>query len=189
MLWPVNESAAMFASLRTFAAASAVLFLGACFLSESQLIGEGARLQDGPLAFCIDPDEPCHEVVPRDDGYLVLPHPEEAGEEGPIFVRFMPLTQAGGWQIWLGEVELGEDSETAWAYVVVRPAGETAGGVTEYQVAIPSCNEAGDADFARYALERDGSYSCRVSDIAAFADYLAARHSDDFADPDWWDRN
>lgn len=179
----------MLSSLRIFAAASAVFFLGACFLSENQLIGEGARLQDGPLAFCIEPDEPCHQAIPKDDGYLIMPYPEDAAEEAPMFTRFMPLLETADGQVWLGETELGEEDEAAWAYVVVRPSHQTPDGVTAYLVAVPSCSDASSDDLARYGLERDGSYGCTVSDIGAFADYLRARHGDDFADPHWWDQN
>ena len=92
-------------------------------------------------------------------------------------------------QVWLGETELGEEDEAAWAYVVVRPSHQTPDGVTAYLVAVPSCSDASSDDLTRYGLERDGSYGCTVSDIGAFADYLRARHGDDFADPDWWDQN
>lgn len=179
----------MLSSLRIFAAASAVFFLGACFLSETQLIGEGAKLQDGPLAFCTDPGEPCHQVVPSEDGYFILPHPEDAAEEAPLFARFMPLPAANGPQVWLGEVELREEGEPAWAYIVAVESDKTSGGVSQYNVAVPGCNDASSDQRLRYRLEEDGAYSCRVVDIAAFAEYVLERHGSDFTDPDWWDQN
>lgn len=177
----------MLSRLKVFAAASFALFLGACFLSERQLIGEGVRLQEGPLAFCMEPDEPCLEAVTREDGYLVMPLPEHADEEEPIFVRFAPLTRAGGADIWLGEAELTEDDDRAWAYVVARRAGRAENGVTEYKMAIPTCEEASDSQLIRYGLERNGLYACTVTNINAFAEYLTERHTADFADADWWD--
>ncbi|MFN4023629.1 MAG: hypothetical protein ACK4MQ_02250 [Hyphomonas sp.] len=179
----------MLASLRICAAASAVFFLGACFLSENQLIGEGARLQDGPLAFCIDPGEPCHQAMPSEDGYLILPHPEDAAEEDPMFARFMALPPSNGQQMWLGEVELRQEDEIVWAYIVAVSAGDTSGGVSRYNVAVPGCGDASTDQRLRYWLEEDGAYSCRIGDVAAFAEYLRERHSSDFTDPDWWDQN
>lgn len=177
----------MLSSLRIFAAASGVFFLGACFLSENQLIGEGARLQDGPITFCIEAGEPCNQAIASEDGYFILPPPEDA-DEAPIFARFIPLTEIGGRQIWLGEAEIGDNGDTAWAYVVISFAGQTADGVNEYQVAVPGCSDASLEQRLKYQIESD-RYGCSVTDIAAFADYLRERHGDDFDDPDWWDEN
>ena len=168
-------------------AASLGLFLSGCFLSERQLIGEGIRLQGNALAFCLEAGEPCHEAVPERDGYLVLPHPEDASEEEPIFVRFAALQKAGGQEMWLGEAELKDEDQTAWAYVVVRASGETPSGVTEYDVAVPACSEATDSQLIRFGLEKDGVHACTVSNLDAFTEYLTERHAKDFADPDWWD--
>ena len=65
---------------RNFAAACAALLLSGCFLSEKPLIGEGVHIHEGPLAFCLDSDEPCHQTTLQEDAYLVLPHPED----GPL---------------------------------------------------------------------------------------------------------
>ncbi len=173
---------------RNLAAACAALLLSGCFLSEKPLIGEGVHIHDGPLTFCLDGDEPCHQTTLQEDAYLVLPHPED-GEERPIAVRFRPLMEAGGQTIWLGEANLSEDDEeAAWAYVVARKLKDTDLGVREYEVAVPDCSGANASDLFRYGLEKEGSYSCRVTDIDAFSEYLREHHGADFADNAWWEK-
>jgi hypothetical protein len=171
---------------RNLAAACAALLLSGCFLSEKPLIGEGVHIHEGPLTFCLDGDEPCHQTTLQEDAYLVLPHPED-GEERPIAVRFRPLMEAGGQTIWLGEANLSEDDEeAAWAYVVARKLKDTDLGVREYEVAVPDCSGANASDLLRYGLEKEGSYSCRVTDIDAFSEYLREHHGGDFANNAWW---
>lgn len=177
----------MINSLKLLGVAAAALTLSGCFLSESALIGEGEKLQDGPLSFCLDAGAPCQQGVPEADGYLVLPYPEDTGEEEPIFVRFTSLTTVADTPVWLGEAELGEPGEPAWGYVVVRRAGMSEDGVTEYDVAAPGCSDASGSQRIRFGLEQDGAYACRVTRLDAFAEYLIERHGEDFADPGWWD--
>lgn len=172
--------------LRNLTAACAAVLLSGCFLSEKPLIGEGVHLYDGPLAFCLDADEPCHQTRLQEDAYLVLPPPEES-EEKPITMRFHPLMMAGGETIWLGEANLtDEGDEEAWAYVVARKLKDTDLGVREYEVAIPDCGAASSSELIRYGLEKESAYSCRVTDIDTFAEYLREHHAEDFADDQWW---
>lgn len=173
--------------IRLFATASAVTFLSGCFLSEKSLIGQGEIIHDGPIAFCLDPSEPCHEATVEDGTYLVLPHPE-GSEEEPMTVRFRRLMEAGGEPVWLGEADLSEkgEEEEAWAYVVARKLKDTDEGVRQYEVAVPDCGEATDSEKIRYGLEKDGAYACRVTDIGAFAEYLRTHHADEFSDDAWW---
>ncbi|KCZ94979.1 hypothetical protein HHI_07017 [Hyphomonas hirschiana VP5] len=176
----------MFSLFRIFVAGGACLLLSACFLSEKPLIGEGAQIHNGPLAFCLDAGEPCHQTTFQEDAYLVLPHPED-GEEKPVAVRFRPLMKADADTIWLGEANLSEEGhEEAWAYVVARKLKDTDLGVREYEVAVPDCGSASDSDLIRYGLEKDGVYACRVTNIDAFAEYLRERHAADFASDAWW---
>lgn len=176
----------MFTVIRLFVAAGAALLLSGCFLSEKQMIGEGVRIHDGPLAFCLDAEEPCHQTTFQEDAYLVLPHPDD-GEEKPVPVRFRPLMKAGAETIWLGEANLSEEGEEeAWAYVVARKLKDTDLGVREYEVAVPDCRDASSSELIRYGLEKDGAYACRVTDITAFAEYLRAHHAEDFASNAWW---
>ncbi|MFN3608035.1 MAG: hypothetical protein ACK4Y9_03130 [Hyphomonas sp.] len=176
----------MFRLIRLFATGCAALMLSGCFLSEKSLIGEGAEIHDGPLTFCLDADEPCHQTMFQEDAYLVLPHPED-GEEKPVAVRFRPLMKSGADTIWLGETNLSEaGDEEAWAYVVARKLKDTDLGVREYEVAVPDCSKASSSELIRYGLVKDGPYACRVTDIDALTDYLRARHGDDFTSDAWW---
>lgn len=161
--------------------------LGGCFLSEKPLIGEGVEIHDGPLAFCLDAAEPCHQTTFQEDAYLVLPHADQGEEEQPVAVRFRPLMQSGAETIWLGEANLSEEGdEEAWAYVVARKLKDTDLGVREYEVAVPDCSEATASELIRYGLEKDGPYACRVTDIEALTEYLLERHAEDFASDAWW---
>jgi len=176
----------MFSLFRAFAAGCAALLLSGCFLSEKPLIGEGAHIHDGPLAFCLDAEEPCHQTTVQEDAYLILPHTEDVNEQ-PVAIRFRPLMQAGGETIWLGEANLSADGEEeAWGYVVARKLKDTDLGVREYEVAVPDCSQATASELIRYGLEKDGPYACRVTDIDALTEYLRTRHAGDFADDAWW---
>jgi len=177
----------MFRIFRVFAASCAALLLSGCFLSDKPLIGEGVYIHDGPLTFCLDADEPCHQTTLQEDVYLILPNPEDGADEKPIAVRFRPLMKAGGETIWLGEADLsGEGDQEAWGYVVARRLKDTDLGVREYEVAVPDCSQASSSQLIRYGLEKDGPYGCRVTDIDAFAEYLRTRHGEDFASDAWW---
>lgn len=177
----------MLSIFRVFAAGCAALLLAGCFLSDKPLIGEGVYIHDGPLTFCLDASEPCHQTTLQEDAYLILPNPEDGADEKPIAVRFRPLMKAGGETIWLGEADLsGEGDQEAWGYVVARRLKDTDLGVREYEVAVPDCSQANSSDLIRYGLEKEGSYSCRVTDLDAFAEYLRMRHAEDFASAVWW---
>lgn len=176
----------MLSVLRVFAAGCAALLVSSCFLSDKPLIGEGVHIHDGPLAFCLDADEPCHQTTFEDDAYLILPNAGD-GEEKPIAVRFRPLMKAGGETVWLGEADLsGEGDEAAWGYVVARKLKDTDLGVREYEVAVPDCSKATASQLIRHGLEKEGAYACRVTDIDAFAEYLRTQHAEDFASDAWW---
>lgn len=176
----------MLTVIRFFAAGSAAMMLSACFLSEKPLIEDGAAIHDGPVAFCLDEGEPCHQTAYEDGTYLLLPHAEDAGE-APMTVRFSPLMEVDGEPIWLGETNLSEEGEEeAWAYVVARRLQDTGLGVREYEVAVPDCGDASDSERIRFGFEADGAYACRVTNIGAFAEYLREHYAGDFADDAWW---
>lgn len=196
-----TESHRMLSRLRIFVAASFTLFASACFLSDRPLIGEGVHLRDGPLALCLERGEPCHNAIPEGDGYLVMPHPEDREDETPIFVRFTPLMQAGGEDVWLGEAELTDKNDRAWGYIVARGSTDTpespsedgaedgAEYSAEYWAVIPECDKASDSQRIRFGLDKSNLHACAVPDLNAFAEYLAERHGADFADEDWWTAN
>lgn len=184
-----TESPPMLSRLRIFVAASFTLFASACFLSDRPLIGEGAHLRDGPLTFCLEEGGPCHNAIPEGDGYLVMPHPEDSEDETPIFVRFTPLMQADGEEVWLGEAELTDKNDRAWGYFVARENTETPESPSEIRVVIPECDKASSSQRIRFGLDKSSLHTCAVSDLNAFAEYLAERHGADFADEDWWTAN
>jgi hypothetical protein len=164
-------------------ALAAVPLLSACFLSGAPHITEGEMLARGPIALCTPDDPPCKIAVPSDDGYIVA---AEDGEEEDLHIRFEALTEAGGVPIWIGEVELREEGETAWSYLVARPVNATVDSAPRFDLAMPGCGEISPGGEAEAGVERTDPYACTVTDYARFRAYLTRTYSDRFADPAWW---
>lgn len=156
--------------------------LPACFVSDQPLIGEGIRIHDGPIALCLEPDDPCSPAQWVGDQYLV------DDSDGSLPIRFVHLTEAGGLPVWLGEAELSdeEDEERAWAYVVARAEGMTPDGTLNVRIVMPDCNIASEDARARYGIEQVDRYACMAADLEQLSAYLVERHAGDFADTGWW---
>lgn len=154
--------------------------LTACFVSEEPLIEQGARIHDGPVAFCVSDSEICHSASPLVDGYLVR------DPDGETPMRFVPLTEALDGPVWLGEAELGDEDGRTWVYVIARPESLSADGTMNFRVVMTDCARADDEMLARFGFSVVDTYSCLVSDIESLATYLVERHGTDFTDPDWW---
>jgi len=157
--------------------------LSACFLSEAPHIREGELLARGPIALCTPDDPPCKIAVPSGDGYIVA---AEDGEGEDLHIRFEALTEAGGVPIWIGEVELREDGETAWSYLVARPVNATVDSAPRFDLAMPGCGEIPPGGEAEAGVARTDAYACTVTDYALFRTYLTRTYADRFADPAWW---
>lgn len=161
----------------------ALLLLSACFVSEEPRIAHGELLASGPVALCTPDDPPCRIAVPSGDGYIVEADDEE---EDDLFLRFEALTEAGGVPVWLGEVELREGDETAWSYIVARPAIAAPETMPHFDIAMPGCGEIAAGDEPAAGVERTDPYACTVTDIARFRAYLTRAYAERFADPAWW---
>ena len=94
--------------------------------------------------------------------------------------------EAGGQTIYLGEAELRDGSESVWSYIVARRSGDTDEGIARFDVQMPGCNDMSAEQGILYALERADSYSCIVTDLAKFRNFLIDAYADQFADPAWW---
>lgn len=169
--------------LQGFVMMAALLLLPGCFLSERALVRKGVLLSDGPAVFCTPGDTECPTGVVTGDGYSVS---SENDQEEDIVLRFEALTEAGGETIWLGEAELRDEDSSAWMYVLARRAGETPEGIARIAMQLPACSDMPDEDSARFKLPRADAYSCAVTDLASFREYLIARYGASFADPEWW---
>lgn len=159
---------------------SGLAMLTACFVSDVPLIAEGARIHDGPVAFCMSVADTCANARPFEDGYLTSVSDEETK------VRFAPLSDAGGVPVWLGEAELGDADERAWVYVVARPESRSADGTVNFRIVMPDCDLASEDALTRFGFTQVDPYSCLAPDIESLSAYLLERRGDDFADPDWW---
>jgi hypothetical protein len=164
-------------------ALAAAPLLSACFISETSNISEGQLLARGPIALCTPDDPPCRIAVPSGDGYVVA---AEDGEEEDLRIRFEALTEAGGVPVWIGEVELREDEETAWSYLVARPVNATVDSAPRFDLAMPGCGEIAPGLEAEAGVVRTDPYACTVTDYALFRTYLTSTYAERFANPAWW---
>lgn len=162
----------------------ASLALSACFVSSEPRIETAVLLGEGDIAFCTPDDDPCQSAYLEGDAYVLRPEDEDDGEE--IRLRFEPLIEAGGQMIYLGEAELREEDESAWTYIAVRENGVTDDGLPRFDLQMPDCNDMSAEQGILYGMERADSYSCTVTDLAGFRNYLIDTYGDHFADPEWW---
>lgn len=160
----------------------AFVLLSACFLSEQPILAEATLLTDGPAQFCSPKKDDCDTGTVEGDGYLLK---AKAEDEEDLRLRFEPLLETGDQQIYLAEAELREDGETAWAYLLARAAGESSDGTPQFVVMMPDCNDT-PSDALPEGIARSDSYTCMVSDGAAFRAYLIATYGDKVGDDAWW---
>lgn len=164
-------------------AALSLTVLSGCFMSEVPRVETGTMFARGPVAFCSPDEEKCQIGMPSGDGYVV--EAEDSGEED-IRMRFEPLTEADGVPVYLGEIELRDDEEIAWAYLVARPSGGFVNEAPRYEIIMPGCNDLARDREAAFKIIRADAYTCLVTDLAAFRTYLIADYSDKFASDAWW---
>lgn len=158
-------------------------FLTACFMSETPRIETGTLLAEGPVVFCSPDDDDCQTGQVEGDGYVVA---SDNQDEEDMRLRFEPLIEAGGVQVYLGEAELRDEDSSAWSYVVARSSTGTPDGLPSFDIMMPGCNDFDETVRAQYGLVRSDSYSCVVDDLGAFRSFLTDNYSEKFANPDWW---
>lgn len=157
--------------------------LTACFLSGASKIETGLRLAGGDVLFCTDDDPPCQTGTPKDDGYIIR---SSDPEEEDVFLRFEVLTESEAGTIYVGETELKDEDETAWAYLLARASETEAADLPAFDIVLPACND-GDAEVqSGFGIIRTDSYSCEVGDFEDFRNYLIATYADRFGNPAFW---
>lgn len=164
-------------------AALALTALSGCFMSDTPRVETGSLFARGPVAFCSPDEEKCQIGYPSGDGYVVE---AEDGDEEDIRMRFEPLTEAAGVPVYLGEIELRDDGQSAWAYLVARPSGGFVNEAPRYEIVMPGCNELAAEREAEFNIVRADAYTCLVTDLNAFRAYLITDYADHFADPAFW---
>jgi hypothetical protein len=178
---------------RILAALIGLIALSACFYSDVPLIPEGEQvtLPYNGVVLCLADD--CRIVMVGDDGmYEVSPPEDEDPGEEPLFVRFQELVPEQDLAnsttdpVYLAEVEMREDGDVSYQYLVAHLRRDATTHVPTYEFVMPSCGEAPDGALARYEIEQADTYSCRVTDLDAFKQYLIEVHSADFQTEEFW---
>jgi len=176
---------------RMLAALTGLFTLSACFYSEVPLIpaGEQVTLPYDGVVLCLGDD--CRNVMAGDDGTYTIPPPREEADEKPLFVRFQMLdaqsSSEGANPIYLAEAKMQDGDEVSYHYLLAHIRLGATTHVPTYEFAMPACNDAPESALERFSIERTDSYSCRVSDLETFKNYLVETHSEDFGTEEFWE--
>ena len=178
------------APFRILTALASLAALTACFYSEVPLIppGEQVTLRYNGVVLCLADD--CRIVMADKDGvYEISPPEDEDGE--PLLVRFQVLIANEDNPVYLAEAEMrdddNDDPDVSYQYLVAHMRMNATTHVPTYEFAMPSCNDAPDGTLEAFGIERTDSYACRVTDLAAFKQYLITVHSADFETEAFWE--
>lgn len=171
------------------AIASILLFLlPGCFISPDPLIeAETAVLPiDGDMTVCPTPDDDCLTLDRHQDGYLV-----ESPEGEALLVRFAPLIQAGGRQVFIAEAGVRTEDGTGYIYGLARrmPAPGPRGATM--QVAALDCEDIDEA--ARETFMTEGGEigtgkvtECRPVSLDQLKAVLLSAHRAGLGEDAWW---
>tara|TARA_R110000851_G_scaffold114979_6_gene240794 strand:- start:657 stop:1193 length:537 start_codon:yes stop_codon:yes gene_type:complete len=172
--------------LRILTALASLVGLSACFYSEVPLIppGEQITLPYNGVVLCLADD--CRNVMVGEDGVYEISPPPEEPEEKPLRVRFQVLTAEDTDPVYLAEVEMRDDPEVSYHYLVAHIRPDAVTHVPTYEFAMPACNDSEDDVLTAQGLERVDAYSCRVTDLESFKAYLIAEHDEDFGTQAFW---
>ncbi|MGB3626086.1 MAG: hypothetical protein WA989_09665 [Henriciella sp.] len=170
--------------------AGALMTLSGCFMSTTALIAPGAAVLpvDGDMVACLQQDDPCIPLERAGDGYFA----ESPGEfEEGVTLRFAPLAQAGGKQIFIAEAELEADEGPAFAYGLARRLAEPDARGATLQVAPLDCEDADDALIDQFRSEggevEDGKLlACMPVSLEQLSVLILAVHGADIESDAWW---
>ncbi|MEE2878401.1 MAG: hypothetical protein VX593_05290 [Pseudomonadota bacterium] len=169
---------------------AALLVLAGCFISREPLIAANVAVLpvDGEITVCLDANDPCITLKPEADGYLASP-PDEPEED--VMVRFAPLIQSAGRQVFIAEAALETEEGTAFIYGLARrlPAPDTRGATM--QIAALDCAELSDEQRAQFEAEGglvEGSKTteCQPVTLDQLKQVLLAAHQAGLATDAWW---
>lgn len=164
--------------------------LGGCFVSTTALIEEGAAVLpvDGDMVACLKESDPCLSMQRDGDGYFVE-SPSEF-EEG-VTIRFSPLAQAAGRQVYLAEAELTGEDGPAFAYGLVRRRIKPSARGATIEAAPLDCEDASaellDAFEAEGGEVENGKLtSCMPVSLEQLKALILAVHGSDIESDAWW---
>ena len=167
-----------------------VLALAGCFISQEPLIGADAAVLpiDGPITVCLDEDDPCLSLEPEADGYLAV-SPDEPGED--VTIRFTPLIQAGGRQVFIAEAGMRTEDGTAFIYGLARRIRVPDERGATMQIAALDCEELSDAVQASFeaaggVIEGGKVTECRPVSLEQLKQILLDAHRAGLASDAWW---
>ncbi|MEM5516828.1 hypothetical protein WNY37_07690 [Henriciella sp. AS95] len=168
----------------------AMVSLSACFLTETSLIDEGEAVLpvDGDMVVCLSEEDPCIDLVRLDDGYFAQ-SPEDPDDTFKL--RFAPLAQVAGKQVFLAEAELNQDEQTGYAYGLARRVSEPNARGATMDVAPLDCEDASEKLMAKFranggTVEAGKITSCAPQSLAQLKDTVLLMHQEDLADDVWW---
>lgn len=178
--------------LKSVLAVSALALLPACFMSEAPFISpdDAVRLDEASVILVCSSEDDCARTVPNrgNKGYFMMPPEDEGEDEEPVAVRFAPLMDTAVGPVWLTEIRMVEDDETAYVVGVTRRAPEfDVDGLKGFDVELPWCGDVSEEERESWGIEKLDSYTCSLPSDASIADYLRETHKAWFDDPDWWD--
>ena len=176
--------------LRNISLLAAMLSLHACFVSTEPLIplGEGVQLSTAPVQICTLSD-PCMDAEWEGDGYTL--YPPEDSNDGPVPIRFQPLTESDLGMVYVAEILMGQpddpETEWAWMYGVTRHWSTSEDGTDQFLLVQPDCTDASEEQMQAHNIEQIDSYSCAVTHMEDLSAYLIEAHGADFDNPQWWE--
>ncbi|WP_143435222.1 hypothetical protein [Henriciella aquimarina] len=166
------------------------LALTGCFVSETPLIEPEAAVlpAEGGLVVCLEAEDPCLTLMRQDDGYLVEAPREE---EGDLHVRFAPLIQAGGRQVFIAEAGVQTEDGTFYMYGLARRMLEPDARGATLQVAGLDCEELDETALAGFEagggrVETDKMTECQPASLDQLKSVLLAAHREGLATDAWW---
>lgn len=172
-------------------AALGLLSLSGCFVSTTSLIAPDAAVlpMDGAMVICLADNDPCLTLERRGDGYFAQP-PEEF-EDG-VTLRFAPLAQAGGKQVFLAEAEVGTGEDgPAFTYGLVRRLAEPDARGATIELAPLDCEDVDAALLDKFKakggeVENGKLTSCVPVSLDQLSKLILAVHGADMESDAWW---
>lgn len=167
-----------------------LVMLAGCFASKTQLIeaDDAVLPADGSMVVCLEEEDPCLMLVRHDNGYLV----EAPGEgEEDLAVRFAPLVQAGGRQVYIAEAEIREEDGPVYSYGLARRFLEPDARGATLQVAGLDCEELDEATLNQFEagggiIEGGKVMNCQPTSLDQLKTVLLAVHRDGLGTDEWW---
>ena len=167
-----------------------LMLLAGCFASETPLIeaDEAVLPAETSMVVCMEEDDPCLTLARHGDGYLV----EAPREDEPdLQVRFAPLIQAGGRQVYIVEGRIEEDDDYIYSYGLARRFLEPDARGATLQVAGLDCEALDEATLDTFqanggVIEGGKVMTCLPVSLDQLKAVLLETHRDDLASDAWW---